>query len=125
MEKKNVVVELKNPVTGELIYDTNFEFSFEISKDYECGEFEITTNEEGEEVVKITASNKEQFCQLLVRVVEDLTELVFFSAFEEYNKIDTTLFFMECDIEKRFGIELDAIKANIRYQILDQCGAFE
>ena len=121
MEKK-FNVQVINPANETVIYEVEIRFTSEI-KENECSGFKTITG--GGHKVSIIARNKKELQLLLVRVAEELTEDVFYSTFDEYNNASTTLQKMEMDIEDRFGITVDAIKSNIRYQILDGCGAFE
>ena len=127
MEKK-FDVQVTNPVTKEEIYCVNVRSLTEINPELESSEYKITTNEEdceGGHIVEITASCKELRNVLAVRVAEELTEDAFYSAFDEYNYVSVSVPEMEADLEKRFGTDVDSIKANIRYQVLEGLGVFE
>lgn len=126
--EKNFNVLVINPVTDEEIYCVNVRSFIEINPE-NASEYKITTNgeecEDGGHVVEITAAYKEMRNILAVRVAEELTEDAFYSAFDEYNLLSVSTPEMEADIEKRFGINIDSIKASIRYQILSGLGVFE
>ena len=127
MEKNFNVLVIK-PVTGEEIYCVNVRSLIKVNPELDYSEYKITSNWEeceGGHFVEITACNKEMRNVLFVRVAEELTEDVFFSAFDEYNSLDVSTPEMEADIEKRFGVNINGIKANIRYQILNGLGVFE
>ena len=127
--EKNFNVLVINPVTDEVIYCVNVRSLIEINPEQNASEYKITTNweecEDGGHVVEITAANKEMRNILAVRVAEELTEDAFYSAFDEYNSLSVSTPEMEADIEKKFGVNIDSIKASIRYQILEGLGVFE
>lgn len=126
MEKK-FNVQVINPVTGEEIYNVKIKSLIEVNPELDSSEYKITSNGDGKggHVVEITACNKEMRNVLVVRVAEELTEDAFYSAFDEYNLLSVSTPEMEADIEKRFGVNIDGIKANIRYQVLEGLGVFE
>ena len=123
--EKNFNVQVINPVTSEEIYCVNVRSLIEINPEQNVSEYKITSNGDGKggHVIEITAANKEMRNVLVVRVAEELTEDAFYSAFDEYNYVSTSG--MEVDFEKRFGVHIDSVKANIRYQILEGLGVFE
>ena len=125
--EKNFNVQVINPVTGEEIYCINVRSLIKVNPELDYSEYKITSNGDGKggNVVEITTYNKEMRNVLFVRVAEELTEDVFYSAFDEYNSLDVSTPEMEADIEKRFGVKINGIKANIRYQILNGLGVFE
>lgn len=119
--KNNFKLQVLNPVADGILYEEVI-FIERVTEDNTS--FGITSTKNGHEV-KISAEDEETYNKILVRVVEELTEDAFYSAFPELNKNITPA---ELDTIAEVvlgGLEIDTIKSQIRYDILVGFGVFK